>query len=220
MRTDHLSQITIFSSPLTNSSRAQTQPDYKCSFDEIKFKVKTKETCGMKNCVIISVVCRNIHRQHLFCWFGFLLLTAFKWCLYSSAHQCGSLFNLLVFEHCTHFRDGRYLPSHFTLLDSDLSVFWTVGPQQSTQGPWRARHMVSCGFRVSHRVVLLFHHIIRERRVVMNIHGGLVIQPVIRRCQMSRQEANVGETNPSRSDITCSVFFLFSLVSSCALFVL
>lgn len=143
------------------------------------------------------MVCRNAHCQHLFWWLGFLLLTAFKWCLYSNKHQYGSPFNLFVFGHCTHFRDGHFLPPHFTLLDSDLSVFWTVGPH-SKQVPWRACHMVSCGFRVSHRVVLLFHHIIRERWVVMNIHGVLVIQPVIRRWQMSRREANVGETKPSQ----------------------
>lgn len=40
-------------------------------------------------------------------------------------------------------------------------------------------HVESVGYRMSHRVVLLFHHVIRERWVVMNIHRVLVIQPVI-----------------------------------------
>lgn len=37
---------------------------------------------------------------------------------------------------------------------------------------------------VSHRVVLLFHHIIREGRAVVNVHGVFVIQSVIIRGQM------------------------------------
>lgn len=36
---------------------------------------------------------------------------------------------------------------------------------------------------VSHRVVLLFHHIIREGRVVVNVHRVFVVQPVIIRGQ-------------------------------------
>lgn len=36
---------------------------------------------------------------------------------------------------------------------------------------------------VSHRVVLLFHHIIGEGRVVVNVHRVFVVQPVIIRGQ-------------------------------------
>lgn len=36
----------------------------------------------------------------------------------------------------------------------------------------------------SHPVVLLFHHIIREGRVVVNVHRVFVVQPVVIREQM------------------------------------
>lgn len=40
---------------------------------------------------------------------------------------------------------------------------------------------------VSHRVVLLFHHIIGEGRVVVNVHRVFVVQPVIIRGQMLKR---------------------------------